>query len=268
MLSLISARGAGLQLDPYDLKNESLELSLYVGEHYSGNIWRDFARWVIQENLKTPSQVLDLGCENGVLTCFLASLWPTAHIVGVHRSGPAIRAAKALAEKLELKNVSFEQRDGKDFLLEHQGRFSIITATMVMHEYLERLNSREPFKWNEVYECLEDVCLSEIDDHVIAVLKIVETSLADGGYLITLNRSPSSATSWWYTQCLEAAGMKVSLSRGSVIETSEASGAEKFPLIVARKVQEGDEKTTPEGLANSSNNLVQVWTQPIVAFFH
>jgi hypothetical protein len=48
------------------------------------------------------------------------------------------------------------------------------------------------------------------------------------------------------TQCLEEAGMKVSMTRSSVIESSETSGVEKFPLIVARRIRESDGKTTPE----------------------
>jgi hypothetical protein len=75
MMSLIVSRGDGIKSDPYSLKNSSLDLSLYIGEHFSANTWRAFGTWLIQEsNFETPSRVLDLGCENGVLTCFLGSL--------------------------------------------------------------------------------------------------------------------------------------------------------------------------------------------------
>jgi hypothetical protein len=155
-------------------------------------------------------------------------------------------AAKSLAERLKLKNVSFEQMDAKQFLQTARGQFSVITATMVMHEFLEGPESREPLQWDEEYERLEDVRLSQIDNYAISTLKMVEQALTDTGYLITLNRSPTSATTWWFAQCLEEAGMKVSLARSSVIESSNASGVEKFPLIVARRNRENDERTTPE----------------------
>jgi hypothetical protein len=62
--------------------------------------------------------------------------------------------------------------------------------------------------------------------------------------LISLDRSPALASQWWYTQCLEEAGMKVSLSRSYRIDCSGLSGNERFPLTVARRAQEPDRKTT------------------------
>jgi SAM-dependent methyltransferase len=209
MMSLIVARGDGIKLDPYDLKNSSLDLSLYIGEQYTSNTWRAFATWLLQENFEPPSRVLDLGCENGVLTCFLASMWPAAQIVGVDHSGPAIMAAKSLATRLNLKNVSFEQMDASQLLQAHPGQFSVIIATMVMHEFLKGPKSREPFQWDEEFERLEDIRLSQSDKHAVSVLKIVEKALTDTGYLITLNRSPTSTTTSWFTYSTNSAPVDV-----------------------------------------------------------
>ena len=95
--------------------------------------------------------MLDIGCENGVTSCLLASVWPQAQIVAVDRSNPAISAGRQLAERLGLKNVTFEEADARNFLTRNQDTFSIVVATLVMHELLKGPNGRELFQWKEPY---------------------------------------------------------------------------------------------------------------------
>jgi SAM-dependent methyltransferase len=131
-----------------------------VSEHHASNVWREFASWLVNEDLPPPSDVLDLGCDNGVLTCLYATLWPKAKIVGVERSAAGVAAARELAKRLGLRNVSFEQSDARRFLDANMGRFQIITATLVMHEFLAGTRGRKPFAWEGEYELIEDVTLS------------------------------------------------------------------------------------------------------------
>jgi protein-L-isoaspartate O-methyltransferase len=116
VISIIAERSAGAEKNPYNKKNQSLDLSLYVGSYYVSAIWREFAAWLVKENLPPPSGVLDLGCENGVLTCLYATLWPSAKVIGLDASGPAIAAARELAFRLRLGNVTFEHGDARQFL--------------------------------------------------------------------------------------------------------------------------------------------------------
>jgi SAM-dependent methyltransferase len=242
---LIEVRGSGGDADPYELKNSSLDLSLYVGEYYVSNAWREFASWLVKENLPPPSEVLDLGCETGVLTCLYAALWPTAKVVGVEHSVAAITAARELAKRLGLTNVLFEQSDARQFLDANVDRFNLITATFAMHELLAGAKGRKPFTWGAKYERIEDIALSDADLHAVGTLKAVSKALTEDGILISVDRSPHLGTTWWYTQCLEQAGMKVSLARSYLIECSGPSRVERFPLTVARRSREQDSKTTP-----------------------
>jgi SAM-dependent methyltransferase len=247
LTNLISDRAGGLEADPYELKNSSLDFSLYVGEYFVSNTWREFASWLVKENLPPPSEVLDLGCENGVLTCFYANLWPDAKIVGVDQSSAAVVAARELAKRLGLGNVSFEQSDARQFLGANGGRFQIITATFTMHELLNGPRARKPFTWQGEYERIEDVSLTDADHYAVGILKAVGKALADGGIFISLDRLPNLASTWWYTQCLEEAGMKVSLNRSHRIEWNQpAKDKESAPITVARIARNGEPKTSPE----------------------
>jgi SAM-dependent methyltransferase len=250
---LIGSRADGVDVDPYEVKNRSLDLSLYVGEYYVSNMWREFASWLVKENLPRPSEVLDVGCENGVLTCLYAMLWPKAKVIGVERSAAAVAAARELAKRLSLGNVSFEQSDARRYLDANVGRFQVITSTHVMHEFLAGPGRRKPFTWESEYNGIEDITLTAADLHAVETLKAVVGALTTGGILISLDRSPYLASKWWYTQCLEAAGMKVSLARSYVIECSHPAGAERFPLTVARRAREDESKTTPAEIVSLSS---------------
>jgi SAM-dependent methyltransferase len=208
-------------------------------------VWREFASWLVNENLPSPSDVLDLGCENGVLTCLYATLWPDAKVIGLDRSAAAVVAARELANRLGLQNVFFEQSDARRFLEVNVGRFQVITATLLMHEFLEGTHARKPFTWETEYTRMEDIALTGADLYAIENLKAVGKALSSGGTFISLDRSPYLATRWWYTQCVEDAGLKVSMARSYVIESSGPAGAERFPLTVARLPREDDQKTTP-----------------------
>jgi SAM-dependent methyltransferase len=236
--------------DPYALKNSSLELSLYVGEYYASSMWREFASWLVRENMDRPSQVLDIGCENGVLTCFYGSLWPDAKVVGIERCSAAIASARKLAANLGLANVAFEHADARDYLGANGDRFQIIMASLVMHEMLERDGARKPFQWNGEYERIEDIALTNADVHAIQTLKAVGGALTENGFLISVDRSPTAATTWWYVQCLEEAGMKVSLSRSHMIECQGPSRGEGFALTVARRARRGESRTAAEEIVS------------------
>ena len=83
---------------------------------------------------------------------------------------------------------------------------------------------KKPVNWQGEYERIEDINLTDADLHAVGVLKLVGAALSDGGILISLDRSPTSASVWWYAQCLEEAGMKVSLARSYLIERRESLG--------------------------------------------
>jgi hypothetical protein len=119
-----------------------------------------------------------------------------------------------------------------------------------MHEMLERSDARKPFKWEGQYTRIEDVRLSDADLHAIETLKAIGGALTEDGTFISLDRSPTPASMWWYVQCLEEAGMKVSLGRSYSIECQAPSGSEIFPLTVARLVRNGELKTTPEEIVS------------------
>ena len=65
----------------------------------------------MRRSLPQPNRILDIGCNIGITTCFYATLYPEATIIGVDRNQVVIACAKKLAAKLHLTNVEFIEAD-------------------------------------------------------------------------------------------------------------------------------------------------------------
>ena len=57
------------------------------------------------------TRILDIGCDNGLATCFYASQRPDAEVLGIDRCAEGIACAEHLASMLGLKNVTFIHGD-------------------------------------------------------------------------------------------------------------------------------------------------------------
>jgi SAM-dependent methyltransferase len=186
--SAIERRGLGESVDVYALKNSSLDLSLAIASQYWGDLYRNFLSWFVREQLPSPSTILDIGCESGILTCFYAQRFPSAEVVGIDRSKGAVQCATELANRLKLDNVSFVQSDLREYVGRASGKFDLITATLVFKEALPFPDFSMP-NFSQLWKP------SEIHRDATAVLRDL---LTDGGSIISVERCGSLRDlSWW-----------------------------------------------------------------------
>ena len=90
---------------------DNLDLALAVRSQYVGTRYEAYLSWFAMADLPQPKRILDIGCNIGITTCFLATRHPEATIIGIDCSGEAIACAKKLAAKLNLTNVEFIEAD-------------------------------------------------------------------------------------------------------------------------------------------------------------
>lgn len=90
----------------YEVMYEDLDVSLDVASLRKNlySIWLD---WFMLSFPKVEGTLLDIGCGNGVLTCFYAQEFPEAKVIALDKSQAAINCARLLASRLDLKNVEF-----------------------------------------------------------------------------------------------------------------------------------------------------------------
>lgn len=67
--------------------------------------------WIDSHRNWIGTDIMDIGCGTGVLSCYLARVFPHAFVLGVDRDPAVIAAAGKLAHSLELPNIRFVCED-------------------------------------------------------------------------------------------------------------------------------------------------------------
>lgn len=111
---LLNSRAQGLNSNNqifYEVKNKSLTGSLCVSAAFDSGLFRHLGNMIIDEKDVFKGTVLDIGCDCGVVSCFIAQQYPDCKVVGVDINELAINNARELAQKLGLTNIEFVNAD-------------------------------------------------------------------------------------------------------------------------------------------------------------
>lgn len=78
------------------------------------NLYIAFLSWLPTVIETPPKIIVDAGCGNGVISCYLARLFPESKVFGFDISDAGIECAAQLAQKLGLSNVEFLTADANE----------------------------------------------------------------------------------------------------------------------------------------------------------
>lgn len=95
----------------YEYKNKMFKRSFAITIASDYEFIRSVGDWIKSRTADFKGEVLDLGCDIGILTCFIAKLHPECRIVGVDRCAKALGHAKEVASRIGIKNVEFLSPD-------------------------------------------------------------------------------------------------------------------------------------------------------------
>ena len=79
------------------------------------NEWIPALSGDVRGKLEQGARVADVGCGHGCSTAIMAKAFPNSHFVGYDVHAPSIDAAREIAAKEGLTNISFEQASAKDY---------------------------------------------------------------------------------------------------------------------------------------------------------
>lgn len=126
----------------YDIKNADWKTAVTFSGAYDGDFYRQACNWLGAHKEQFGQEILEVGCDCGIISCFLGRLLPQAHITAIDRTQTAIAAAEQLAERLQVKNVTFLCTDLHDLAA---GQFDTVLSMRTMHENIADRNIHPSF---------------------------------------------------------------------------------------------------------------------------
>lgn len=107
-----SLKGGSPEL--YEFKNSDPEISKSFVEAYDGDIIRKACNYIADHKTYFGKTILEIGCDAGYMTGFLARTFPNASIVSIDRCEAAISIAKKRMTDFGVTNVEFMHCELKD----------------------------------------------------------------------------------------------------------------------------------------------------------
>ncbi|MDO4489479.1 MAG: methyltransferase domain-containing protein [Lachnospiraceae bacterium] len=122
-----------------DFIHSDYDFSMLMSCFQDGEIIRTTCAWLNSIRRHIGKTVLDIGCGNGIITCFLASILPESTFLAVDLSANGIAVAKQLRTKLNLDNVVF--MEGNYSSLKDK-QFDTVLALRILDENCSPVNCR------------------------------------------------------------------------------------------------------------------------------
>ncbi|MFS0756529.1 class I SAM-dependent methyltransferase [Noviherbaspirillum sp. 1P10PC] len=244
----IAARSDGQAVNPYEVRDASLELSLAVYSQYEADFASGLMSWIEEVEIEVPKRVLDIGCGNGVIACFMANLWPDTHVTGIDTSLNSIRCAEELARKLKLGNVKFEFGNAKDYFAKYnQSDIDMVLTSKVLQEvFTEEVGGFDLACPEDAFDTYEEIeRLPELSANLIEFLNGVKAVLSDNGKYISVDRCGIPAAYVFLCRHFKEAGLGLIPARCEKIVGEDVGGyKESFPLSFLKKTPLAAEPST------------------------
>lgn len=185
---------------------------------------------VEQLAIPSPATILDVGCADGLLTCFYARRYPSAVVIGVDRQ--SVAKARAHAAALKVDNVRFVEGDAEGIAaLVPEGVFDLILCRCTL---LSKIRSRStaPFAQDPSFE---------VTPEAARLLAAIAGALRPGtGRFVSTEGWDSVARLHTFLALLASAGLAPDWEVSRPIGWGEEADRSMWSMIVARPQTSGD----------------------------
>ncbi len=242
----IAARERGESVNPYTLKNQSIDFANAVAAQFDSAKLRSVAIWFFQEGFQLKDKkVLEIGCDNGILLCLLAEVFRDTTFIGIDPCEPAIRLAQERATALGLSNVEFRVGSAEtESRSEGYGHFDFILSVTVFHEILAGGlidNAESIMADSKGYFSIEELDQNfRVPAADIPSLVAVHSLLLDDGKFVSVDRWGGQSSLLKWIRLNESIGLNCSLGASIILQYKLGSGeSEELPLTVFSKDSPG-----------------------------
>ncbi len=212
-----------------DYLNQSLQMSLLAASFYDRVFFRRAMEALLRYEQFFAGDILDMGCGNGILTCFLARIHPDASVTGLDLSQAAVSAARELAGRLQADNVRFacSQAPGQK-KYEKNDYHDTVFSCRTVHENV---------KWKPLIEEKKEAPLSmeEQAKRYEGYVKELSALVKPRGHLVSIERCEEDNICAGLVRALAGAGL--CQVKGTCIQFSCKNGDEMaaFQAMVFQK---------------------------------
>ena len=173
----------------YSIKHRDFRTSMLISGAFDGDIILRISEWLEDSTVTFGEKVLDIGCENGIITCFLALNHPESHFVGIDRSREAVNCAETLKAQLSITNAEFKVMDTEK-LGKSGETFDTVLCSRNIHENLEYFtpDRMELFR----------IQAKSYEDHLKDYAAFMKGLLKEDGEFVTIERAeiPAFIMGW------------------------------------------------------------------------
>lgn len=188
---------------------------------FSGRLYRPLLRALAERLRETEYEsVLDVGCENGLVGCFAASVRPGIRLVGIDVEARALQSGTELAAELALP-ANFIEADITAPGLPVDGPFDVVLSMRAL-----------------VGNALGQRDFMAEDQTLTGILGTIRELLADDGRYIAFERLPSAEVSHRFAAAAAKQGFALDGEQSAVLIVEEIpETVERIPLLVFRPLE-------------------------------
>lgn len=236
IMATLNSRAEGAPTDNtkfYELKNKYFEASLYISAAFDSGLFRHVGNMIMDNTDMFKGSVLDMACDCGITTCFMARCYPDCHFVGIDVNPLAIENAKKLAEKVNVSNVEFICANAYEMDLEK--KFDTVTSFRVLLDIADDYAHHLPFVG------LRKDRENDYKEAFSKYAKVISNHLADGGYVFSVERYTAEYGWLGWMDALRDEGV-CAIDGCDLMRAQDISSTKEYSVTYAKK--EASDKTS------------------------
>lgn len=249
---------AAAREDLYAAKNATLDLSLDASLLWSGDLYRaQLPQLADLLRTRRPQRVIDLGCDQGLLTCFVGGIADWAEVVGLDPCCEAIARAGDLRDRVGLANVSFAEADPIHAEPGIEPADLVITSRVILGEAIPPGDDRPA-------ELLAGSSPADAEWKALAdrAASRIASLLNPEAMIVALERTGTSGLVRW-ANALARAGLCVATPVTRVTVDEPGNPGQTFRLIEAVRQPAGADRRLPPASDLLGGQAIPTGGQPL-----
>lgn len=206
----------------YQIKNEHFDGSIFVSAAFDGGVFRHIGNLILDNPEIFKGKVVDFACDCGIVTCFIAKMYPDCHVVGIDINQLAVDNAIKLAEKLKLNNVEFICSNVYDVKLEEKA--DTLTSFRGLLDVCMKNTSGLPFfgerKWRE----------EQYKNAFLDYAEVMKANLNEGGYVLCVERYTAEYGWQGWLEALKEKGINAVTDKCELMRASDISSVKEYSV--------------------------------------